>query len=65
MLISAALFLVGAGINAAGIQAAKAPQGGRVVSADPLWRKCRHVTPATGAAANGPGNQPITGASPG
>src|SRR5262249_40013001 len=27
------------------IQAAKAPQGGRVVSADPLWRKCRHVTP--------------------
>ena len=49
MLISAALFLVGAGINAVGIQTAMAPRGGKVVSADPLWRKCRHVTPVTGA----------------
>ena len=49
MLVSAALFLVGAGINAAWIQTAKAPQGGKVVSADPLWRKCRHVTPVAEA----------------
>ena len=54
MLIGAALFLVGAGINAAGIQTAKVPRGGRVVSADPLWRKCRHVTPAAEAAGTGP-----------
>jgi EmrB/QacA subfamily drug resistance transporter len=54
MLIGAALFLVGAGINAAGIQTAKVPRGGRVVSADPLWRKCRHVTPAEEAGGTGP-----------
>jgi len=46
MLISAALFLVGAVINAVGIQGPAAPAGGRVVSADPLWRKCRHLTSA-------------------
>ncbi len=53
MLISTALFLLGAGINAVGIQAAKAPKGGEVVSADPLWRKCRHVAPAKKAAGSG------------
>jgi EmrB/QacA subfamily drug resistance transporter len=45
MTISTVLLLLGAGINVVGIQAAKTPQGGRVVSADPLWRKCRYVTP--------------------
>jgi len=45
MLASAALFLVGAAINAVGIEPSAAPQRGRVVSADPLWRKCRHVAP--------------------
>jgi EmrB/QacA subfamily drug resistance transporter len=45
MLVSAALFLMGAAINAVGIQTPASPQHGRVVSADPLWRKCRHVAP--------------------
>jgi len=43
MMMSMALLLVGAGINVVGIRTAKAPQDGKVVSADPLWRKCRHV----------------------
>jgi EmrB/QacA subfamily drug resistance transporter len=51
MLISTALLLLGAVINAVGIQTSTAPQARSVVSADPLWRKCRYVapTPATGA----------------
>jgi EmrB/QacA subfamily drug resistance transporter len=47
MVIGAAMFLVGAAINAAGIRAPRAPEGGRVVSPDPLWRRCRHVTSVT------------------
>jgi EmrB/QacA subfamily drug resistance transporter len=50
MLVSAALLLGGAAINAVGIQAQASPPRGRVVSADPLWRKCRHVTPVEGGA---------------
>jgi len=53
MLISAALFLVGSAINAAGIRAPATPKRGRVVSADPLWRKCRHVTSVTEGVGNG------------
>ncbi|HET9001835.1 MAG TPA: MFS transporter [bacterium] len=45
MLASAALFLAGAVINAVGIQTPASPQRGRVVSPDPLWRRCRHVAP--------------------
>ena len=43
MLISTALSLLGAVINAVGIRASAVPKGGRVVSPDPLWRKCRYV----------------------
>ncbi|HVH30683.1 MAG TPA: hypothetical protein VNA31_03325, partial [bacterium] len=46
MLISSALLLVGAGINIGGLQTAKAPLTQKVLSANPLWRKCRHVTTA-------------------
>ena len=53
MLISAALFLLGAVINAVGIRAPAAPAGGRAVSADPLWRKCRHVTSVPQGAGDG------------
>jgi EmrB/QacA subfamily drug resistance transporter len=45
MLVGATLFLVGATINAVGIQPQTSPLRGRVVSADPLWRRCRHVAP--------------------
>ncbi len=53
MLVSAALFLVGAAINVVGIQTPTTPQRGKVVSADPLWRKCRHVTSAKEGAGSG------------
>lgn len=46
MLISTALLLLGAAINVVGIDTTRAPRSGTVVSADPLWRKCRHVTTA-------------------
>ncbi len=49
MLVSAALLLVGAAINAVGIQTQASLLRGRVVSADPLWRKCRHVVPSRAA----------------
>jgi len=45
MLVSAALFLAGAAVNAVGIQTPASWRRGRVVSADPLWRKCRVVAP--------------------
>jgi hypothetical protein len=53
MLIGAALFLVGAAVNAAGIRTPAAPRGGRVVSPDPQWRKCCHVVPASNGAGAG------------
>jgi EmrB/QacA subfamily drug resistance transporter len=53
MLISTALLLVGALINVLGIESTTAPQAGKVVSADPLWRKCRHVTSVEKAAGSG------------
>ncbi len=51
MLISAALLIIGAAINGAGIQAPRSPERRRAVSADPLWRKCRHVTAVPESAA--------------
>ena len=45
MLVSAALFLAGAAVNAVGIQTPASWRHGKVVSADPLWRKCRVVAP--------------------
>ncbi len=53
MLISAALLVLGAAINGAGIQAPRAPERRRAVSADPLWRKCRHATAVPERAAGG------------
>ncbi|HLJ60732.1 MAG TPA: MFS transporter [bacterium] len=50
MLVGCVLFFVGAAINAVGIRTPAASPDGRVVSADPLWRKCRHVTSAKEAA---------------
>ena len=53
MLISTALLFVGALINVLGIETTTAPQAGKVVSADPLWRKCRHVTSVEKVAGSG------------
>ena len=44
MLVSAALLLAGAAVNGVGIQAPAASKARRPVSADPLWRKCRHLS---------------------
>ena len=44
MLLGAVLFLGGAAINAAGIRTGVGAHARRVASADPWWRRCRHVT---------------------
>jgi len=44
MLAGAALLLVGAGINAAGIRTTVGGSAVRVRSPDPSWRRCRQVT---------------------
>jgi EmrB/QacA subfamily drug resistance transporter len=44
MLASAVLLIAGAAINAAGIRTPATEHAARVVSPDPLWRRCCHVT---------------------
>ena len=43
MVVAAVMLLAGAVINAAGLRFPSATPGVRVASADPWWRRCRHI----------------------